>query len=76
MTHVEVVEPSDLIEQLVPVQAGRNDLRYAVQLHSHLTLADALNVAPSSRGGYYKVTADDAVQGTVQQVGTLTTSVL
>ena len=41
---------------LAAAQAGRNDLRYALQLHSHLKLAEALGVAPSSRGGYHKTT--------------------
>ena len=36
-------------------QAGRGDLRYAVQLHRHLDLAEALGVRPSSRGGHYKL---------------------
>ena len=37
------------------MQAGRGDLRYAVQLHRHLDLAEALGVNPSSRGGHYKL---------------------
>ncbi len=45
---------------LVTVQAGRNDLRYALQLHSHLHLAEAVGVAPSRRGGYHKCAIDVA----------------
>ena len=43
---------------LAAVQAGRNDLRYALQLHSHLHLAEAVGVAPSRRGGYHKSAID------------------